>query len=105
LNLCYLNLSSGDVDDDTFNRILVDAPSKSILLLEDIDAIFSQREKGMFASRKLTFSGFLNALDGVRSQEGQILFMTTNHMEKLDAALLRPGRTDVKVLLNNASYT
>jgi mitochondrial chaperone BCS1 len=65
LNLCYLNLSSGDIDDDKFNRLLLDAPPKSILLLEDIDAIFSQREKGMFASRKLTFSGFLNALDGV----------------------------------------
>jgi mitochondrial chaperone BCS1 len=63
-------LSSGDVDDDKFNRLLNDAPPKSILLLEDIDAIFSQREKGKFASIKLTFSGFLNALDGVRSQEG-----------------------------------
>ncbi len=58
----------------------------------------------MFASKKLTFSGFLNALDGVRSQEGQILFMTTNHIENLDAALLRPGRTDIQVKLNNASY-
>ncbi len=95
MNLCYLNLSSGDVDDDKFNRLLLDAPPKSILLLEDIDAIFSQREKGVFTSRKLTFSGFLNALDGVRSQEGQILFMTTNHIENLDPALLRPGRTDL----------
>ncbi len=51
----------------------------------------------------MTFSGFLNALDGVRSQEGQIIFMTTNHREKLDPALLRPGRADVHVLLNYAS--
>ena len=50
LNLCYLNLSSSDIDDDSFNRILQDAPYKSILLLEDIDAIFSQRDKGMFTS-------------------------------------------------------
>ena len=41
LNLCYLNLSSGDLDDDSFNRILQDAPYRSILLLEDIDALFS----------------------------------------------------------------
>jgi len=52
----------------------------------------------------LTFSGFLNALDGVRSQEGQIVFMTTNHKEKLDPALLRPGRTDIEVKLANASH-
>lgn len=29
--------------------------------------------------------------------------MTTNHIEKLDPALLRPGRADVHVELNNAS--
>jgi chaperone BCS1 len=46
----------------------------------------------------------LNALDGVRSQEGRILFMTTNHKEKLDPALLRPGRCDIHVKLDNASH-
>jgi len=29
--------------------------------------------------------------------------MTTNHIEKLDPALIRPGRCDVKVQFNNAS--
>jgi chaperone BCS1 len=53
--------------------------------------------------RSVTFSGLLNALDGVRSQEGRILMMTTNHREKLDPALLRPGRADVHVELNYAS--
>lgn len=51
----------------------------------------------------MTFSGLLNALDGVRSQEGRILIMTTNHREKLDPALLRPGRADVHIELNYAS--
>lgn len=54
--------------------------------------------------RRVSFSGLLNALDGVRSQEGRILFMTTNHREKLDPALLRPGRADVHVKLDYASY-
>jgi chaperone BCS1 len=39
----------------------------------------------------VTFSGLLNALDGVGAVEGRILFMTTNHMERLDPALIRPG--------------
>jgi len=52
----------------------------------------------------VTFSGLLNALDGVRSQEGRILFMTTNHREKLDPALMRPGRADFHARLNNASH-
>lgn len=45
----------------------------------------------------------MNALDGIRSVDGRILFMTTNHKEKLDPALLRPGRADVHVKLDNAS--
>ena len=40
---------------------------------------------------RLTFSGLLNAIDGVTSTEGRILFMTTNHVDKLDPALIRPG--------------
>jgi len=43
----------------------------------------------------LTFSGFLNALDGVSAGEERIVFMTTNHVNKLDPALIRPGRVDV----------
>jgi len=76
LNICYLNLSSGNLDDDGLNRALNDAPAHSIILLEDIDSIFVQRhsisqESGKKGKRdSITFSGLLNALDGVRSQEG-----------------------------------
>lgn len=101
LNLCYLNLSSGDITDDMLNRLLSEAPERSIILLEDVDAMFQDRSS--MRTTRLSFSGFLNALDGVRSQEGQILFMTTNHKERLDPALLRPGRADVHVKLNLAS--
>ena len=51
----------------------------------------------------MTFSGFLNALDGVASGEERIIFMTTNHPERLDPALIRPGRVDLSVLINDAS--
>ena len=83
-----------------------DAPASSIILLEDIDGLFVEREavNPSQEGRRVTFSGLLNALDGVRSQEGRILFMTTNHREKLDPALLRPGRCDVQVELKNASF-
>ncbi|PHH87735.1 hypothetical protein CDD83_8468 [Cordyceps sp. RAO-2017] len=46
---------------------------------------------------RLSLSGLLNILDGVASQEGRILIMTTNHLEKLDKALIRPGRVDMVV--------
>ena len=45
----------------------------------------------------ISLSGLLNAIDGVASHEGRVLIMTTNHPEKLDAALVRPGRVDRKV--------
>lgn len=51
----------------------------------------------------LTFSGLLNALDGVASSEERIIFMTTNHINRLDPALIRPGRVDVKQILDYAS--
>lgn len=106
MNICYLNLSGNMIDDDGLNRALNQSPPFSIILLEDIDSIFVEREtvNKERDGRRVTFSGLLNALDGVRSQEGRIIFMTTNHREKLDAALLRPGRADVQVQLNNASF-
>lgn len=45
---------------------------------------------------KVTFSGLLNTLDGVASTEERIVFMTTNYLDRLDPALIRPGRVDVK---------
>ena len=52
----------------------------------------------------VTFSGLLNALDGVASSTSQrILFMTTNHISRLDPALIRPGRVDLKELLDDAT--
>ncbi|KAK8907028.1 hypothetical protein QC760_004297 [Botrytis cinerea] len=48
-------------------------------------------------SGKVSLSALLNVIDGVASQEGRILIMTTNHIEKLDEALIRPGRVDMTV--------
>jgi len=45
----------------------------------------------------VTFSGLLNALDGVAATEERIVFMTTNHLDRLDPALIRPGRVDMQV--------
>ena len=45
----------------------------------------------------LTLSGLLNAIDGVVAQEGRLLFMTTNRINALDPALIRPGRIDVRI--------
>ena len=50
----------------------------------------------------VTFSGFLNAMDGVASGEERIIFLTTNHLDRLDPALIRPGRVDLAALIDDA---
>jgi mitochondrial chaperone BCS1 len=50
-------------------------------------------------SDKLNLSGLLNVLDGVIDCPGRIVIMTTNHPEKLDPALIRPGRVNAQLLL------
>ena len=75
------------------------------MLLEDVDAVFTGR--ATTDSRQgtgVTFSGLLNAVDGVASQEGRLLFLTTNHIERLDPALIRPGRCDVHVKFDYATH-
>ncbi|WP_075632292.1 AAA family ATPase [Novacetimonas hansenii] len=96
LDVAVISLSSPKLDDGTLGRLFANAPSNSVLLLEDVDSAFCQREHGEGASQ-VTFSGLLNAIDGVMSQEGHLLFMTTNHIERLDPALIRPGRIDVRI--------
>jgi chaperone BCS1 len=97
---------------------------RCILLLEDLDAAFTRGVSRDAASTgappggatvpavevkaaedgsTLSLSGLLNALDGVAAAEGRLLFATTNHIERLDPALSRPGRMDVWVDFKHAT--
>ncbi|KAH6810187.1 cytochrome BC1 synthesi [Perilla frutescens var. frutescens] len=95
-------------------KLLVATANKSILVVEDIDCTIDLQEK--LANREsssmgihhreesqVTLSGLLNFVDGLWSSCGdeRIIVFTTNHIEKLDPALLRPGRMDVHI---NMSY-
>lgn len=59
------------------------------------------KDKTKYASKrdKLDLAGLLNVLDGVVDCPARIVVMTSNHPEKLDAALIRPGRIDKKIFL------
>ena len=110
-DLCLLTLTDADLTDTRLAESLRDAPAGAIILLEDVDAVFVDRtggggdggSGGKGGRGGVSFSGLLNAIDGVASQEGRIFIMTTNHPEKLDPALKRPGRCDVSRQLNYAS--
>jgi chaperone BCS1 len=45
----------------------------------------------------------LNVIDGIRETPGRILVMTSNHYDKLDDALVRPGRIDLTISLSKVS--
>jgi len=107
--ICLLNLSDRGLTDDRLNHLLNVAPQQSIILLEDIDAAFASREdtqhqKAAYEGlNRVTFSGLLNALDGVASTEARIVFMTTNYLNRLDPALIRPGRVDIKEFIGHCT--
>ena len=67
---------------------------QTIMVFEDIDCIFKERKSHDENKNNITFSGILNALDGITSNENLICFITTNYKSHLDSALLRPGRID-----------
>jgi len=66
---------------------------KTFLVFEDIDCIFKERKSNDEHRNNITFSGLLNALDGITSSD-IICFITTNYKCNLDSALIRPGRID-----------
>jgi chaperone BCS1 len=79
--------------DDTFIELLSDLPEGAVIIFEDIDAMFKKRGGGG-EDGGMTFSTLLNSLDGVLHPRRTLIFMTTNHLERLDPALHRPGRVD-----------
>ncbi|KAK5655781.1 hypothetical protein OQA88_5319 [Cercophora sp. LCS_1] len=110
-------------EDSALQRLFGSLPPRCMVLLEDIDAVGIKRrgeakagdddddddedEEEEDSSRhyrsQCTLSGLLNVLDGVASQEGRIVFMTSNFAEQLDKALVRPGRIDRQIYLGNIS--
>ena len=53
----------------------------------------------------ITLDDILNLWDGIRENTGRIMIITTNHYDKLDPALIRPGRIDMALNLGNASLS
>lgn len=93
LNCCFLSMMIPEFNDQLLGDALSSLPPKAIIVLEDVDALFDEDRKAK-AGTSLSFSGMLNALDGILSAEGVFTIMTTNHLEKLDKALIRGGRVD-----------
>jgi chaperone BCS1 len=118
LSIYVVNLT--DFTDRSLMNAVNLVPANSVLLFEDIDcakggkarenassAVISstqgQTEKANVVTNGVTLSGLLNVLDGFYAPANVLFVMTTNHIEVLDQALLRPGRIDYKLFLGAAS--
>jgi len=75
---------------------------KFFIVFEDMDCIFKERKSNDENKNAITFSGLLNALDGITTNE-IIGFITTNYKNNLDSALIRPGRIDYIMNFDHAN--
>lgn len=94
-NLATLSLT--DIKSDGMLRKAVSSlRARTVLVIEDIDAnaVSHERDHNNSQDGALSLSGLLNSLDGFETPEGLVTILTTNHIEKLDAALIRSGRMD-----------
>jgi len=101
MDVYYLSILAMEGDSDleaSIGRI----PENVMVVLEDIDAVRATKdrseEKGAADvpnSNDVSLSALLNVLDGMQSPRGVVFVLTTNHPEKLDPALMRPGRVDL----------
>ncbi|KAL0251309.1 hypothetical protein GEMRC1_000522 [Eukaryota sp. GEM-RC1] len=69
-----------------------------IIIFEDVDRMEESEDEG-----KLDMSILLNLLDGLNEGHGRIVIMTSNHPDKLDPALRRPGRIDIDLKMDYAT--
>ncbi len=100
-DICLLNLDaiSGD---QTWGKLLSSVPERAIVLIEDIDTFKVSNDRDEVkseGSKNISLSGLLNFLDGGMTPHGAIFVITTNKIDVLDEAVIRPGRIDLSVEL------
>jgi chaperone BCS1 len=126
MGLCVVTFAN--LDDKGLAQLMESAPMNSIIVMEDLDLMFANgaaddddqdaigdrgrgrgrgrdrdRDRDQKPFTKVTLSGLLNALDGIMVGRSNIIFMSTNNLDKLPPSLCRPGRCDVKLYLGNCS--
>jgi len=117
LSVYCFNLA--DLNDRSLMSAVNQIPANSVLLFEDIDCMKSGQARVLVSGEEtpsdrkekenpanhnaVTLSGLLNVLDGFFAPTGVLFMMTTNRIEALDPALLRPGRIDYRLYLGLAT--
>ncbi|XP_047080259.1 AAA-ATPase At3g28610-like [Lolium rigidum] len=123
----YLNYDIYDIelttlaDNNDLRKLFIETTGKSIIVIEDIDCSLdltgsramtlptpmTDNKKRKWDDSILTLSGLLNFIDGLWSSAHsgeRIIVFTTNHLDKLDAALIRRGRMDMHVEMSYCQF-
>lgn len=115
MSIYAVNLT--ELNDRTLKAAIHEVPENSVILFEDIDCMRAGHRRGERNEVQgavtdkvksapdgfgVTLSGLLNVLDGFYAPENVIFVMTTNAVEALDPALLRPGRIDYRLFMGKA---
>ncbi|KAK5442656.1 hypothetical protein LTS15_010974 [Exophiala xenobiotica] len=120
LSTYLIPLLSKDFTEDNLASLFAMLPARCVVLFEDIDTagivVRTLNDGKLECTTKdnnddkrggircnISLAGLLNIIDGVGASEGRILVMTTNRIEKLDKAILRPGRIDFTVRFDLAT--
>lgn len=118
-NLCLMDITS--LKGSAFQKLLLNIPKNSFVAIEDFDTATTKARKSYFHSlteleekeegvavkdedslmanfmnavNDISLTTILNTLDGVVRLNDVVIFMTTNHLENIDPAVLRKGRVD-----------
>ena len=104
-------------NNDNLRKLLIQTTSMSVIVIEDIDCSLDltgdrrSKKKNRSYRRneddsKVTLSGLLNFIDGLWSACGgeRIVVFTTNHVDRLDPALIRRGRMDMHIEMSYCGF-
>ena len=92
-------------DIDCMTEIVKKRDDINVDKLKDEDKSMLERIKQcMEFDNSITLSDILNLIDGINETPGRILIISSNHYDKLDPALVRPGRIDIHLNLTNATH-
>lgn len=109
VHICYLHSSELKYIQNAMTLL----PKNAWIVIEDIDSndvthlqandniketkkSTRLNKNGTLEQVEFTLDQILNCWDGMLASEGRVLFITTNHPEKIDPVLIRPGRIDIR---------
>jgi len=80
-----------------FKEARENAPA--IIFIDELDAVGAQRGSDISGERDQTLNQLLVEMDGFEGRDTVVVMAASNMLEKLDKALLRPGRFDRQVFV------